>query len=290
MNTAINIQAFFDEESHTVTYLVSDPKTKQAAVIDPVLDYNHASGTVSTTSADTVLKSALEQKLTIIWILETHAHADHLSAAVHIQKLTGAQIAIGEHIKDVQKIFAKKFNQPHISTQGIEFDKLLADGEEIMLGQIPIKVIHTPGHTPACVSYHIENAVFVGDTLFMPDYGTARADFPGGDAKKLYRSIQKLFALPEETILYMCHDYKAPGRDHYAWETTVAEARSSNIHVHEGVTEEQFVTMRKQRDAGLAAPKLLLPSIQVNIQAGEFPEPESNGTQYLKIPLSFKTK
>ncbi|EPL9569725.1 MBL fold metallo-hydrolase [Providencia rettgeri] len=290
MDTTVNIQAFFDEESHTVTYLVSDPATKQAAVIDPVLDYDHASGTVSTTSADAVLKSASEQKLAIVWILETHAHADHLSAAVHLQKLTGAKIAIGEHIKDVQKIFAEKFNQTHISTQGIEFDKLLTEGEEIMLGHIPIKVIHTPGHTPACVSYHIENAVFVGDTLFMPDYGTARADFPGGDAKTLYQSIQKLFALPKETTLYMCHDYKAPGRDSYAWETTVAEARASNIHVHDGVTEAQFVAMREQRDAGLAAPKLLLPSIQVNIQAGEFPEPESNGTQYLKIPLSFKTK
>ncbi len=285
MPSSAQIQPFFDEATNTVTYLVSDPATRQAAVIDPVLDYDHRSGKASPHSADRVLAAAGEQGLTVAWVLETHAHADHLSAAPYLKLRTGAQIAIGEHIRDVQAIFRPVFNLDDVSGDGSDFDRLLHDGERLPIGTLTLEVLHTPGHTPACVSYRIGDTVFVGDTLFMPDYGTARTDFPGGSAQTLYRSIQRLLALPPQTRLFMCHDYKAPGRDAYAWETTVAQERMHNIHVHEGVTESEFVAMRERRDATLAAPTLLLPSIQVNIQAGRLPQAESNGVRYLKIPL-----
>ncbi|MFJ5483698.1 MBL fold metallo-hydrolase [Pectobacterium actinidiae] len=285
MSTPVQIQAFFDEPTNTVTYLVSDPGTRQAAVIDPVLNYDHRSGKASTASADQVLAAALAQGLTVSWVLETHAHADHLSAAPYIKQRTGAQVAIGAHIREVQAIFRPVFNLDDVSEDGSEFDRLLHDGETLMIGDLTVHAMHTPGHTPACMSYRIGDAAFVGDTLFMPDYGTARADFPGGSAQTLYRSIQKLLALPPETRLFMCHDYKAPGRDAYAWETTVAEERARNVHVHEGIAEEEFIAMRMRRDATLPAPTLLLPSIQVNIRAGSLPKAEANGVQYLKIPL-----
>lgn len=285
MQPQARIQAFFDEPTSTVTYLVWDPATRQAAVIDPVLDYDHRSGKASTVSADRVLDAARADDLTIAWVLETHAHADHLSAAPYIRQRTNARVAIGEHIRDVQTIFRPVFNLDDVSGDGSEFDRLLKDGETLQIGQLTVEVLHTPGHTPACVSYRIGDAVFVGDTLFMPDYGTARADFPGGSARTLYRSIQRLLALPPQTRIFLCHDYKAPGRDSYAWETTVAEERARNVHVREGIDEEAFVAMRQQRDATLAAPTLLLPSIQVNIRAGQLPRAESNGVQYLKIPV-----
>lgn len=285
MQSQPHIQAFFDEPTNTVTYLVSDPQTRQAAVIDPVLDYDHRSGKASTASADRVLEKARDDGLAIVWVLETHAHADHLSAAPYIRQRTNAQVAIGEHIRDVQTIFRPVFNVDEVSGNGSEFDRLLKDGETFHIGDLTVEVLHTPGHTPACVSYRIGDAVFVGDTLFMPDYGTARADFPGGSARTLYRSIQRLLALPPETRIFLCHDYKAPGRDSYEWETTVAEERARNVHVKDGVEEDAFVTMRQQRDATLAAPTLLLPSIQVNIRAGRLPRAESNGVHYLKIPV-----
>ncbi|MFT3801045.1 MAG: MBL fold metallo-hydrolase [Burkholderiaceae bacterium] len=285
MQSQVRIQAFFDEPTNTVTYLVSDPNTHQAAVIDPVLDYDHRSGNASTASADRVLEAARRDGLSIAWVLETHAHADHLSAAPYLRQRTGARVAIGEHIRDVQTIFRPVFNLDDVSGDGSEFDRLFSDGDTFRIGELAVEVLHTPGHTPACVSYRIGDAVFVGDTLFMPDYGTARADFPGGSARTLYCSIRRLLALPPETRLFMCHDYKAPGRDSYAWETTVADERTRNIHVREGVDEEAFVAMRQTRDATLAAPTLLLPSIQVNIRAGRLPSVESNGVRYLKIPV-----
>jgi glyoxylase-like metal-dependent hydrolase (beta-lactamase superfamily II) len=285
MTAAPEIKAFFDEPTNTVSYLVSDPETRQAAVIDPVLDYDNRSGKADVRSADAILKFAADTGLTIAWVLETHAHADHLSGAPYIKAKTGAKVAIGEHIRDVQRIFRPVFNATDVSGDGSEFDKLLTDGETLKIGNLEVEAIYTPGHTPACLSYRIGDAVFVGDTLFMPDYGTARADFPGGDARTLYRSIQRLLSLPAETRLFMCHDYKAPGRDSYAWETTVGEERERNVHVGKGVTEDDFVAMRQKRDATLAAPLLLLPSIQVNIRAGRFPHAESNGVRYLKIPV-----
>jgi glyoxylase-like metal-dependent hydrolase (beta-lactamase superfamily II) len=285
MTATPDIKAFFDEPTNTVSYLVSDPTTRQAAVIDPVLDYDNKSGKADIRSADAILKYAADAGLTITWVLETHAHADHLSGAPYIKAKTGAKVAIGEHIRDVQRIFRPVFNAIDVSGDGSEFDRLLADGETLKIGSLDVEAIYTPGHTPACLSYKIGDAVFVGDTLFMPDYGTARADFPGGDARTLYRSIQRLLSLPPQTRLFMCHDYKAPGRETYAWETTVAEERARNVHVGAGVSEDQFVAMREKRDATLAAPLLLLPSIQVNIRAGKFPPAESNGVHYLKIPV-----
>ena len=233
-----------------------------------------------------MLAAAKEQKLDIRWILETHAHADHLSASVHLKAKTGAEVAIGEHIAAVQKVFRPIFNARDIVGDGAPFDRLLKDGEYFAIGGLDVEVIHTPGHTPACVSYKIGSNVFVGDTLFMPDYGTARADFPGGDAARLYRSIRRLLSLPPETTLWMCHDYKAPGRDTYAWKTTVADERARNVHVHDGVTEDAFVTMRNARDKTLAMPVLILPSVQVNIRAGHMPPPEEDGYTYLKLPVN----
>lgn len=280
------IQAFFDEATFTVSYLVADPATRQAAVIDPVLDYDPKSGRTGSRSADAVLAAAKTKGLDIAWILETHAHADHLSAGAYLRGKTGAKIAIGEHITKVQKTFGPIFNLREISGDGEEFDRLLKDGERLELGRLDIEVLHTPGHTPACVSYKIGDVVFVGDTLFMPDYGTARADFPGGDAATLYRSIKRILALPPETRLFMCHDYKAPGRDHFAWETTVGEERRKNLHVRDGIGEGEFVAVRRARDKTLEMPVLILPSIQVNVRAGELPAPEGNGVSYLKIPLN----
>jgi glyoxylase-like metal-dependent hydrolase (beta-lactamase superfamily II) len=279
------IDAFFDEATFTITYLVSAPTQRHAAVIDPVLDYDHRSGKASTISADRVLAKARERGVKIDWVLETHAHADHLTAAPHIKAKTGAQVAIGEHIKDVQRIFKPVFAAEDVSGEGREFDRLLRDGEVLPLGGLEIEVMHLPGHTPADVAYRVGDAVFVGDTIFMPDYGTARADFPGGDAHRLYQSIRRLLALPAETRLFMCHDYKAPGRDRYVWETTVGEERTRNVHVRDDVDEQSFVSMRRARDATLAAPALLLPSVQVNIRAGHLPPPDPNGTSYLRIPV-----
>ena len=282
------IEAYFDEPTNTVSYLVSDPETMKAMVIDPVLDYDHKGGTVDTPSVERILSDARERGLTIEWALETHAHADHLSGAPYIKARTGARVGIGEHIKDVQRIFRPVFNATDLKTDGSDFDHLFTDGEHFQVGKLDVEVLYTPGHTPADVSYRVADAVFVGDTLFMPDYGTARADFPGGDAHKLYHSIQRLLELPDETRLFMCHDYKAPGRDTYAWETTVKAEREANVHVGKGVSEEQFVAMRTSRDATLDAPRLLLPSIQVNIRAGRFPPAEANGVHYLLVPVKPK--
>ena len=279
------IEAYFEEPTNTVSYLVADPASGKALVIDPVLDYDPKSGEVDTASVENVLAAAEQRGLAIEWALETHAHADHLSGAPFIKSRTGARIGIGEHIKQVQAIFRPVFNATDLKTDGSDFDHLFADGERFAVGGLELEVLYTPGHTPADVSYRIGDAVFVGDTLFMPDYGTARADFPGGDAHTLYRSIQRLLSLPPETRLFMCHDYKAPGRDHYAWETSVKEQRNANVHVGKGVSEEQFVAMREARDATLAAPALLLPSIQVNIRAGRFPPAEANGVHYLMVPV-----
>ncbi|MGV3553651.1 MAG: MBL fold metallo-hydrolase [Croceibacterium sp.] len=279
------IRAFFDEPTNTVSYLVWDPATRRGAVIDPVLDFDLASGEADVRSAEAILAAAREEGVALDWVLETHAHADHLSAAPFLKGETGAKIGIGERIKDVQKIFRPVFDADDVKTDGSDFDKLFADGETFALGEMAVEVMHVPGHTPADLAYRIGDAVFVGDTLFMPDYGTARADFPGGDARQLYRSIRKLLALPRETRLFLCHDYKAPGRQDYAWETTVGEQRERSVHVHDGVSEDEFVAMREARDAELAVPRLLLPSIQVNIRAGRFPEAEDNGVSYLRIPV-----
>ena len=285
MPTQPVIRAFFDEPTFTVSYLVADPVTRRAAVIDPVLDFDLASGKADVRSAESILAAARADGLAIDWVLETHAHADHLSAAPFIKAETGAKVGIGEHITEVQAIFRPVFHADDLAADGSAFDHLFADGERFAIGELEVEVMHVPGHTPADVAYRIGDAVFVGDTLFMPDYGTARADFPGGDARKLYRSIRRLLELPGETRLYMCHDYKAPGRDDYRWETTVAEERRANVHMHDGVSEDEFVAMRETRDAGLAAPRLLLPSIQVNIRAGHFPPAEANGVSYLLIPV-----
>ena len=279
------VRGFFDEPTNTVSYLVWDPATKEGAVIDPVLNFDHRSGEARVESADALLAEAQKLGVKTVKILETHAHADHLSGAPYIKVKTGAPIGIGEHIKDVQKIFRPVFNAMDVSGDGSEFDQLFKDGERFKVGSIDAEVIYTPGHTPACVSYKIGDAVFIGDTMFMPDYGTARADFPGGNAHELYRSIHRILSLPPQTRLFMCHDYKAPGRDQYVWETTVAEEKARNVHVHEGVSEDEFVKMRETRDATLSTPLLLLPSIQVNIRAGKFPPAEANGVRYLKVPV-----
>jgi glyoxylase-like metal-dependent hydrolase (beta-lactamase superfamily II) len=280
------VQAFFDEATFTVSYLVADPETRRAAIIDSVLDFDPKSARTSTTSADRVLAAAKTRDFTIDWILETHAHADHLSAAPYLKAQTGAKVAIGEHIRDVQRVFRPIFHADDVRGDGRQFDRLFRDGEHFAIGNLDVEVLHTPGHTPACVSYRIGGDVFVGDTLFMPDYGTARADFPGGDARTLYRSIKRLLSLPPETTLWMCHDYKAPGRDSFAWKTTVAEERARNVHVHDGVEEDAFVAMRNARDKTLAMPVLILPSVQVNIRAGQMPPAEDDGNVYLKLPVN----
>ncbi len=281
-----NVQAFFDEATFTISYVVSDPQTQRAAIVDSVLDYDPKSGRTSKDSADKIIHYVREQGLTVEWILETHVHADHLSAAPYLKEQLGGQLAIGEHITTVQNVFGKLFNAgTEFARDGSQFDHLFKDGDTFRVGEIEARALHTPGHTPACMTYVIGDAAFVGDTLFMPDYGTARADFPGGDARTLYRSIRRILELPGETRLFMCHDYKAPGRDEYRWETTVAEQRAHNVHIHDGVSEEEFVRMRNARDATLEMPVLILPSVQVNMRAGELPPPEDNGVRYLKIPI-----
>lgn len=280
------VHAFFDEATFTVSYVVADQATKTCAVIDSVLDYDAAAGRTKTASADSIIAFIRQQGLTLDWILETHVHADHLSAAPYIKQQLGGRIGIGFNITVVQNVFGKVFNAgTEFARDGSQFDHLFHDGESFRIGAIAARVLHTPGHTPACMTYVIGDAAFVGDTLFMPDYGTARCDFPGGDARELYRSIRKIFALPPETRLFMCHDYKAPGRDEYRWETTVADERARNVHAHDGVDEDSFVAMRRKRDATLDMPRLILPSVQVNMRAGKLPPPENNGTRYLKIPL-----
>ncbi len=280
------IQAFFHEPTNTVSYLVSDPSTRESAVIDPVLDFDARSGRRATRSAEVILAAAAAAELRVVWILETHVHADHLSAAQYLKSATGARVAIGIGVTKIQAFFKEVFNASDMAADGRQFDRLVHDGERLPLGALAIEIIETPGHTPACITYRIVDAAFVGDTLFMPDYGTARTDFPGGDARTLYRSIRRILALPAETRLFMCHDYKASGRDSFAWETTVAEQRARNIHVRDGVSEDAFVAMRTARDRGLATPAMILPSIQVNMRAGNMPPAESNGVVYLKLPVN----
>lgn len=279
------IQSFFDPETSTVSHLVHDPATREAVIVDPVLDFEPRSGKLATRSADAVLAAVEQKGLRVAWILETHAHADHLTAAPYLKGKTSAKVGIGVHIRDVQAIFRGVFNLDDVSGDGREFDHLFEDGEKFKVGDLEFEVMHTPGHTPACISYRVGDVVFVGDTLFMPDYGTARTDFPGGSAQTLYRSIQRLLALPDSTRVFLCHDYPGPGRTGPVWETTIGEQRRANVHIHAGVSESEFVALREARDATLPAPNLLLPSIQVNIRAGNLPRPEANGTRYLKIPL-----
>ena len=280
------VTAFFDEATNTVSYVVADPDTRACAIVDSVLDYDAASGRTSKASAGKIIDYIREHDLKLEWIFETHVHADHLSAAPYLQAELGGKIAIGAQITDVQDTFGKVFNAgTDFERDGSQFDRLLEDGDVLKLGALEGVAMHTPGHTPACMTLLIGDAAFVGDTLFMPDFGTARTDFPGGDARTLYRSIKKVLTLPDETRLFMCHDYKAPGRDEYRWETSVSEQRGKNIHIQDGISEDEFVTMREARDAGLGMPKLILPSVQVNMRAGKMPIAEENGTHYLKIPI-----
>ena len=280
------VTTFFDEATFTATHVVHDPANLRAAIIDPVLDFDQASGRTSRVSADKVIAHVEAEGLTVDWLLETHAHADHLSAAPYLKERLGGQIVIGAAIRTVQEVFGKVFNEgPAFARDGSQFDLLMDDGHAFRVGSIEAIALHVPGHTPACLAFAIGDAVFVGDTLFMPDYGTARADFPGGDARTLYRSIRRLMALPDETRVFLCHDYKATGRNQFVWETTIGAERTANVHVHEGVGEDAFVAMREARDATLGMPKLILPSIQVNMRAGHLPEPDSNGVRYLRLPV-----
>ena len=281
------VRTFFDEPTHTATHVIHDPATRRAAIIDSVLDYDAAAGRTSTASADMIIQYVHTTGLSVDWRLETHAHADHLSAALYLEENVGGLLAIGREIVRVQEVFGKIFNiGSDFARDGSQFDRLFDDGSRFAIGRIPALALHVPGHTPADMAYVIGDAVFVGDTLFMPDYGTARADFPGGDAAQLYRSIRRLLALPDATRVFLCHDYKAPGRERFQWETTVAAERERNIHVRDGISEAEFVAMRTRRDAGLAVPNLLFPAVQVNVRAGRLPPPEANGTAYLKIPLN----
>lgn len=280
------VQTFFDPATFTATHLVIDTITKTAAIIDPVLDFEPKGGRLATHSADMVLKAIADQGLTLAYVLETHAHADHLSAGDHIRRLTGAQLVIGAAITKVQQVFAPMFDADDVATDGSQFDILLSEGDTLPLGELTISVLHTPGHTPACNTYLIGDAAFVGDTMFMPDYGTARVDFPGGDARTLYQSIRRILALPGETRIYVGHDYLPSGRSDYRWETSVAAEASDNIHVHDGISEDTFVAMREARDKTLAMPRLILPSVQVNMRAGHLPPAEDNGVIYLKIPVN----
>ncbi|MGI9236192.1 MAG: MBL fold metallo-hydrolase [Woeseiaceae bacterium] len=281
-----DVKAFFDEATFTVSYVVSDPSTSHAVIIDPVLDYDAASGRTATDSADQLIAHIRDKALTIDWILETHVHADHLSGAPYLREQLGGRTAIGRDVTAVQATFKTVFNLSDLTPDGSQFDHLFDDAETFDVGNIQGRVLATPGHTPACVTYVIADAAFVGDTLFMPDFGTARTDFPGGSAPQLYQSIQAILSLPNDTRLYMCHDYKAPGRDVFAWETSVEAQRDNNIHINKGVSESEFVAMREGRDGELGMPKLLLPAIQVNMRAGELPKPEDNDIRYLKIPVN----
>lgn len=284
--TKAEILAFFDEPSNSVSYLVFDLQTRRAAIIDSVLHFDPGSGRTGTAAADAIIVEAGERDLTVDWLLETHIHADHLSAAPYLQRTLGGRLAIGRGITHVQDIFGKVFNAgTEFARDGSDFDRLFDDGDCFDIGTLPCTVLYVPGHTPADVAFIIGDAAFIGDTMFMPDYGTARADFPGGDAHELFRSIRRLLSLPEPTRLFLCHDYRAPGREAYLWETTVGAQRTGNVHVHDGVDEAAFVAMRAARDAMLTTPRLMLPSIQVNMRAGRLPKPEANGTRYLRIPL-----
>ncbi|MBP2296246.1 MBL fold metallo-hydrolase [Azospirillum rugosum] len=281
-----DVMPLFDEATNTVSYVVVDPATRAAALVDSVLDFDLKSGRTATASADRMVALVRERGLTVEWILETHIHADHLSAAPYLKERVGGRIGIGEHIREVQKVFRALFNmEPGFVADGRQFDHLFADGERFRIGRLEAQAIHTPGHTPADMTYVVGDAAFVGDTLFQPDYGTARCDFPGGDAHALYRSIRRILALPPATRVFTGHDYKAPGRDEYAWESTVAEQRARNVHVRDGVAEDEFVALRTARDRTLDVPKLILPSVQVNVRAGQLPPPEENGKRYLKIPI-----
>ena len=284
---APRVTAFFDEPTFTVTYVVSDPVSKRAAIIDSVWNFDHASGRTSLTSADAIIAHVEAEGLQIDWILETHAHADHLSAAPYLQQRLGGRLVIGRQIVTVQGVFGKIFNEgTEFARDGSQFDRLLDDGDTLMVGDVPLIALHVPGHTPADMAYVVGDALFTGDTLFMPDDGSARCDFPGGDAHHLYRSVRRLMQLPDATRVFLCHDYKAQGRDEFVWETTMLAERTANVHIHAGVSEDQFVAMRTERDATLSLPKLILPALQVNIRAGHLPPAEDNGVRYLKLPLN----
>ncbi|WP_089725389.1 MBL fold metallo-hydrolase [Modicisalibacter muralis] len=282
------VKAFFDEPTNTFSYVVCDPASRACAILDSLIDFDYAAGRTDVHSADEIVDFVQSEGLSVEWILETHVHADHLSAAPYLHDKLGGRTGIGAHISEVQEVFGKAFNAgTEFARDGSQFDRLFEEGDTLRIGQLEGRVIHTPGHTPACLTYVIGDAAFVGDTLFMPDYGTARCDFPGGDARTLYHSIQKVLALPGETRLFLCHDYKAPGRDTYQYQTSVAEQRAHNVHVHEGTSEEAFVRMRTERDATLSMPRLILPAVQVNMRAGHMPPAEDNGQVYLKVPLNY---
>lgn len=281
------VNAFFDPATHTVSYVVRDPDGRTCAIIDSVLDFDQASGRTDTSSADAIIDHIKSEDLSVAWILESHVHADHLSAAPYLQNKLGGKIGIGDQITVIQDTFGKVFNEgTEFQRDGSQFDALFKDGDNIHIGQMRLDVMHTPGHTPACLTYVIGDAAFVGDTLFMPDFGTARCDFPGGSAENLYTSIQKILELPDETRVFVGHDYKAPGRDDFAWETTIGEQKALNVHIGAGKPMDEFVTMRSARDAQLGMPRLILPSIQTNMRAGQMPEPEDNGVVYLKVPVN----
>ena len=287
MSVKPEVTDFFDPATNTISYVVHDPATNEAAIIDSVLDYDAAAGRTSNGSADLIIEYVTKNDLTVTWLIETHAHADHISAAPYLQEKLGGRLAIGREIIRVQEVFGKLFNAgTDFQRDGSQFDHLFDDGETFKLGTLEGIALHVPGHTPADMAFIIGDAAFVGDTIFMPDFGTARADFPGGDARQLYQSIKRLLSLPEDTRLFLCHDYKAPGRDEYAWETTVGQQKRENVHVKEGTSEDEFVEMRTARDKTLAMPKLIMPSVQVNIRGGRLPEPEDNGVSYIKIPVN----
>ena len=280
------VRAFFDQATFTASYVVSDAQTKRAAIIDSVWNFDQASGRTSLESANEIIDYVTAEALTVDWILETHAHADHLSAAPYLQEKLGGKLAIGKEIVTVQGVFGKIFNEgTEFARNGSQFDRLLDDGDTLTIGGIQLIALFVPGHTPADMAYVIGDALFTGDTMFMPDYGSARADFPGGDARRLFRSVRRLMQLPDETRVFLCHDYKAPNRDEFVWETTILAERAGNVHLHDGVTEDEFVAMREQRDATLGMPKLILPSLQVNMRGGRMPQPEANGVTYLKVPV-----
>ncbi|GGE02913.1 hypothetical protein GCM10011345_05380 [Gemmobacter megaterium] len=287
MTMTPKIHSFFDEATNTITYVVQEPEGRACAIVDSVLDFDYASGRTDTRSADAVVEFIRDAGLEVAWILETHVHADHLSAAPYLQERLGGKIGIGEKITVVQNTFGKIFNEgTRFQRDGSQFDQLFTEGDSFHIGQLRGDVLHTPGHTPACLTYVIGDAAFVGDTLFMPDFGTARCDFPGGSAETMWDSIQKILALPDETRIFVCHDYKAEGRDQYAWETTVGDQKRLNKHIGAGKSKEDFIRMRTERDAELAMPKLIIPSLQVNMRAGQMPEPEDNGVSYLKVPVN----
>lgn len=281
------VTGFFDEATFTISYVVADPETKHCAVIDSLLDFDQPSGRTETTSADKLIAFVKDQGLTCEWIIDTHVHADHLTAAPYIREQLGGKTAIGDKIPVVQRVFGEIFNEGQsFHTDGSQFDHLFKPGESYRVGNIEARALSTPGHTPACMTHLIGDAMFVGDTIFMPDFGSARCDFPGGDASTLYDSIQMLFDFPDETRMFLCHDYKAPGRDEYVWETTIGEQKRSNIHVRDGISRDDFIKMRSERDATLAMPKLILPSVQINMRAGDMPPPEDNGVRYMKVPIN----